>query len=244
MYMRQKECIECHQSFPENEEYFYKAKTRKDGTQTFDSYCIPCHKQRQKIRNERNKEHDAILAKIRYEANKEHLKEVRRQWWLNNKHLISHERKAYRESHKELMSRLQKLRQQSPKGRAAQQVYDQNRKARKLALPNTLTHAEWLYALQYWQYSCAACGKKHTPNDVIAQDHWIPLNNEECPGTIATNILPLCKGMHGCNNRKGTKDGLCFLIALLGEEEGYKKYQEIQKYFLHVASQSFNQQNV
>jgi hypothetical protein len=149
-----------------------------------------------------------------------------------------------KQSHKELMSRLQKLRQQSPKGRAAQQVYDQNRKARKLALPNTLTHAEWLYALQYWQYSCAACGKKHTPNDVIAQDHWIPLNNEECPGTIATNILPLCKGMHGCNNRKGTKDGLCFLIALLGEEEGYKKYQEIQKYFLHVASQSFNQQNV
>ena len=62
-------------------------------------------------------------------------------------------------------------------------------------------------------------------------DHWIPLADAACPGTVAWNILPLCDGLTGCNNQKGAKNPKTWLYEKLGRTKGQKKLKEIQNFF-------------
>lgn len=72
--------------------------------------------------------------------------------------------------------------------------------AKKLALPNSFTVAEWQQCLSYWNYKCAYCGS----TDNLAMEHFIPLasKSEPCPGTVKENIVPACKN---CNSSKYNK---------------------------------------
>ncbi len=74
------------------------------------------------------------------------------------------------------------------------------RRARKLSLPNNFTKADIDFALNYWKYSCPVC--QADLNNGYHLDHHIPLTNTNCPGTLPTNIVPLC-GF--CNDSKSNK---------------------------------------
>ena len=84
-------------------------------------------------------------------------------------------------------------------------IYNQRRRARKQAKPETFTQEDWRFALEYWQHSCAVCGKQQGFWWNLQADHWIPISDPESPGTVATNIVPLCGGMTGCNQSKRKK---------------------------------------
>src|SRR5262249_42958377 len=82
------------------------------------------------------------------------------------------------------------------------------RRANKRHLPNNFTPEQWKVCLDYWQHRCAVCDAPQGLWHTLAMDHWIPLSDiENCPGTIAENIVPLChtrkNGEGGCNNSKG-----------------------------------------
>jgi len=102
---------------------------------------------------------------------------------------------------------------------------------RKQKLPHTFTPQDWDRALEYWDYKCAICERPRGLWHTLSQDHWIPLTHPECPGTVATNILPLCHGTDGCNNSKGKKHPREWLIAKLGTRKANKKLKEIEAYF-------------
>lgn len=101
---------------------------------------------------------------------------------------------------------------------------------RKRRLPNTLTNADWERALTYWDHRCAVCERPRGLWHTLAQDHWIPLTDANCPGTTAENILPLCHGEGGCNNSKGKKDPLEWLRAKLGTRRAKQKLYDIKVY--------------
>jgi DNA-directed RNA polymerase subunit RPC12/RpoP len=103
---------------------------------------------------------------------------------------------------------------------------------RKQQLPNLLTPTDWERCLEYWGHRCAICGRPRGLWHTLAQDHWIPLTHPDCPGTVATNILPLCHGEGGCNNSKGKKEPVAWLRARLGSRRARGKLQEIRAYFL------------
>ncbi|MEP7288112.1 MAG: hypothetical protein ABI947_20345 [Chloroflexota bacterium] len=102
---------------------------------------------------------------------------------------------------------------------------------RKRELPNTFTSQDWQRALEYWDYKCAVCERPRGLWHTLAQDHWIPLTNPLCPGTNATNILPLCHGTDGCNNSKGKLLPEVWLHKKLGKRRAVRKLEEIQTYF-------------
>jgi len=113
-------------------------------------------------------------------------------------------------------------------------------RSRKANLPDTLTKDEWLFALKYFENRCAVCGKspQEYPDLYLAADHWIALSDprEDNPGTVATNIIPLChtktKGTYGgCNNSKKHKDPKIWLKEKYSEEEVQIILDKIQKYF-------------
>lgn len=65
---------------------------------------------------------------------------------------------------------------------------------RKRQLPATLTVAEWESALEYFECSCAYCGK---PSDNLHQEHFMPL--AKGGGYTKDNIVPACSE---CNQSK------------------------------------------
>lgn len=100
----------------------------------------------------------------------------------------------------------------------------------------TFTQEDWRRALEYFNWSCAICGRKQGSGRVIAQDHWIPVTKGG--EYIPSNIVPLCHGFDGCNNKKNNRDA----AKWLGETFGPQKAGDIQKritdYFQWVACQS------
>jgi ribosomal protein S27AE len=103
--------------------------------------------------------------------------------------------------------------------------------ARKKGLPNRFTSRDWDIALDYWGHKCAVCGRPRGLWHTLAQDHWIPLTHPDCPGTLPTNILPLCHGTDGCNNSKGKKHPVEWLEEKLGKRRARRKLEEIRLYF-------------
>jgi ribosomal protein L37AE/L43A len=108
---------------------------------------------------------------------------------------------------------------------------------RKRSLPHTFTQQDWERALEYWGYRCAVCGRPRGLWHTLAADHWIPLTHQDCPGTVATNIIPLCHGEGGCNNSKGKKMPDAWLEERLGAKQGFQKGVEIDAYFLWLKDQ-------
>ena len=106
-------------------------------------------------------------------------------------------------------------------------------------VPNTITGEQWEFALNYFHGCCAVCGRQlrdllgtHT----VAVDHWHPL--VKGGGTVATNLIPLCHGVSGCNNKKHDRLNDEWLIAEFGKRKDKKILKRIQDYFDTVLKRS------
>lgn len=77
---------------------------------------------------------------------------------------------------------------------------EKRRLLREAELPNEWTPQVWNEAKAFWNFSCAACGRK---TQRLERDHIVPLADRRCPGATVENLIPLCKG---CNIDKGAND--------------------------------------
>lgn len=123
---------------------------------------------------------------------------------------------------------------------ATQKLKAQKRLARKRGLPANFDREHEAFLRAYWGDVCAACGKQADFWHRIAWDHWIPLTDPACPGTVPENIIPLCHARKGagtlpgpraCNNAKLQKDPVIWLTQRLGERKAKAKLREIEGYF-------------
>lgn len=105
------------------------------------------------------------------------------------------------------------------------------RKARQWHMPNAFTASDWRDCLEYFDNSCAVCGAHRGLWHTLAKDHWIPVSDPNCPGTVPTNIVPLCHGVDGCNNSKSKKNPNVWLVQTFGERKARIIETRIQKYF-------------
>lgn len=115
-------------------------------------------------------------------------------------------------------------------------IENHNRTARKQTLPATLTQAEWQRCKQYWAYSCAYCGREEGFLWKLALEHVIPLAHSLCPGTVATNIVPACHGIGGCNNEKSNTDTFVWLTRKFGTRKAKQIFNKIAEYFRHISA--------
>lgn len=70
----------------------------------------------------------------------------------------------------------------------------QRRRAKKANAEHSLTKEDWQFALEYFEYSCAYCGRTGIS---LCQEHFVPL--AAGGGYTKRNILPACKR---CNYSK------------------------------------------
>jgi hypothetical protein len=140
----------------------------------------------------------------------------------------------YRRTHAtEIAARGKKWREDFPEKNAAR---EQRRRARKENLPDTWTHDELDFMLAYWKHACAVCGNPKGLFWSLAHDHWIPLSSDTCPGTVATNMIPLCHGTGGCNNSKNATEAHAWLLRRYSSAKAAKIEKAIAEYFAIVAA--------
>jgi hypothetical protein len=146
-------------------------------------------------------------------------------------------RREYRKKHNERRKKYkQKYRQQNPdkvKLRALR------KRARMTAIPHDFTAADWKFALSYFEGQCAVCGRPQGLWHTLAADHWIPVSyqGDDNPGTVPTNIVPLCHGDGGCNNKKGSTLPDEWLEREYGKRKARKIAARIAEYFEWVKAQ-------
>lgn len=171
---------------------------------------------------------DRVLAKRRENIVAE--REQRREYERNNKH----KRLAYW-SRPENVERRKRLSQNyKDKNPDAVRLVREKRRTRKFALPYDFTRRDWEYACNYFHGCCAVCERQLSDlfsTHTAAMDHWIPIASPNCPGTIKSNIIPLCHGKDGCNNSKGASDPVEWLNRKFGKRRAREILKRIQAYF-------------
>jgi hypothetical protein len=210
----------------------------------------------QKRYNNENKEKIAAQRRAYYQANKESIREKRKPYLRvynaayrikNRERIRELSRKRYADNPQAKRDEAKRFRQNNPEKvrlrnrewyykqqaentehhRQSRRIRESRRRARKGSFANTFSLTEWLECLQYWNHSCPVCGNVNK----LHADHWIPLTNPDCLGTVADNIIPLCQH---CNISKSNLEAKVWLIRKLGEELGLAKLAEIEAYFQHV----------
>ena len=177
-----KECTRCGETKVRSVEYFRRDGERKDG---LSSICKDC------INSEPSPDRSEY-----YKKNKNKILKNNKEWLENNREARNEWRRSYYDNNRE--QHLEYAKRWAQKNPEKIRANNQIRIARINSLPHTLTEEEWLYSLEYFDYSCAYCGTHQDQlGEVLNQEHVIPV--VDGGGYVAENIIPSCKR---CNSSK------------------------------------------
>lgn len=161
----------------------------------------------------------------------------------NHERIIAKTREWQKANPEKVSSHVSRWQKANPeKAKKLQRIAAMKRRTRKEGLPSGLTIQDWQRALDYFNGYCAVCGRQlkdlfgtHT----AAADHWIPITYEgaDNPGTVATNIVPLCHGIDGCNNHKSAKLPDVWLKEQFGTRKANIILKRVEDYFEWVRNQ-------
>jgi hypothetical protein len=254
--MQQKRCTKCGKVKPLSE--FHNHARRRDGKS---SQCKLCHcaeaaryraENAEKVRKSKRRYYEAHKQEIleqsraRYRLNRQRVLRLAAEYREKNRERINEWHRQYRQEnlekrrkkdrvsyrkHRETRQISARARKRDPNVRMQTRIRNRTRRARAAELPRNYTAEDWNHALDYWDHRCAVCGRPQGLWHSIVMDHWIPLSDPNCPGTIPTNILPLCHGIEGCNNNKSNEDPIAWLRRRLGNKRAESKRLEIQRFF-------------
>lgn len=255
-----KRCLKCGNEYPLTPEFFYRTKRSKSG---FHAQCKTCSNEATSKWHKDNPD-KTKAAQLRYDINHPgERRNISKRWRQNNPEKVKeHARRDRQLHHERTRENLKRWRQNNPEryrennakwrrnnpekvGRWQKEHPENGRvktsryRARKRSLSDTLTPNQWVRCVEYFHGCCAVCGRQ--ANDLfdthtLAADHWIPLFSPDCPGTVVTNIVPLCHGVGGCNNSKSATNPIKWL------KQSYPKtwrriFAKIEAYFQWVREQ-------
>lgn len=248
-------CPKCGKTKAATLEFFSFRKERD----SLNSWCRDCCSRYKRERRQDPKSRDHILKKDKqyrdtlYSTSKgrERSKENKKRLYRTNSVFAEHKKESERQRRlkPENQDRLRKQRQEynrTPKGRAVDRVKHLRRKAHKKNLPNNFTSQDWERCLEYFNHCCAVCGRSIDLWTTLSADHWIALSDHrpDNPGTVVTNIVPLCHPIHGgisascyCNSSKQDSDASQWLTRRFGNQKAKQILKRINTYFEWVKNQ-------
>jgi hypothetical protein len=215
-----KQCTKCKQWLPATLDYFHKHSGTKTGLQTM---CKKC-----KADYSKTAEQAAYRKQL---CNSDEYREKRRKQYRENPKTKATKREY--EQRPEVRAKMRAY-QKTERGLLAFRSASHRRRALKAGLPNVFSSDDWRRALEYFGGCCAVCGRPPGLWHTLAMDHWVPLIDPNCPGTVPHNIVPLCHGVDGCNNSKQDKRAEDWLIATFGKRKGRAILNRINSYLQAV----------
>jgi hypothetical protein len=234
-YGRHSICIECQRLYAKNR-MAQKRITEPD-------------KVKEIKRKSDEKHHDEILErqKKHYQEHKPEILQKAANYREEHRKEINQWHRDYRLAHPEIRKEKDRQSYQNHKEERAEKykIYREEHKAetrqrnraRKVAIKYStqdFNQSDWIACLNYWGQRCAICGRSASDDGslIISADHWIPLKKGGL--TTPKNIIPLCHGIDGCNNKKHDQDPMEWLKSFLCNTQAIQKMAEIQAYFNHL----------
>lgn len=222
-----KRCTTCDVVLPASSAHFHSNKTTRDG---FHGTCKECAKARTQKWYKENKER-ARESNKRYRAtNRDTIREQHAIWREAHKEYTARKSREWRKDNPDAATRKTKEWRKRNRSRVRERtrLYNTQRRARLKGLPDNYNLDDWKQTLEYWGQQCAAC----SGTDNLHADHWIPINSPECPGTIKTNMVPLCER---CNKSKAAKPPQDWLRESYGIEFGKVILDSVENYFNNLS---------
>lgn len=204
-----KRCTTCGQVFPGTTEYFHKHKTGHNG---LTAECKSCHYKRSRKWVELHTEECKIYHKKYYTEHRSRHNELIMLKYYENPTPFKLSRKRYLNS---------------PRGKATSKLHNQKRIMKEHSLPTDFTTDDWLSCLDYWNGQCAYCGCQQGFWNPITAEHFIPISNPNCPGTVRRNIIPACSS---CNSSKLNRDADQWAIKKFGKRKATNILKRIREY--------------
>ena len=174
-----------------------------------------------------HREERRVKSRIYKAANVDVMRERRRAWRKANPEKVAAHMARNYAKHKE--ERREFRRKNIDKYR----VYWSRKKTKRLRLPTNWSRADVRWGLKYFGHSCIVCFAPFSENNRPQWDHWIPVTQENCPGTIPTNMVPLC-GL--CNRSKRNHDAGKWLLKKLGTSDAARVLVAVNEFFETVRS--------
>lgn len=257
-------CSGCKQFKPATSEYFHGKKKLERYCKEcrHAKHAANPEPARQRAKVSWDKLKDGVNAERRNKRkeNPEHFRKIEQDWKENNRDKYLASKRKYYLGHRDYVLAQQKeskLRRgvnrkdyarkyyilNTDKVKASAKATKHKRRAIERQLGCQFTANDWNRCLEYWDYKCAVCGQSASMWVTLAADHWIPIadKSDNNPGTVVWNIIPLCHGKKGipigttcCNQLKGKKDPIEWLIEWLGKRKAKIKLAEIEAYFISV----------
>jgi 5-methylcytosine-specific restriction endonuclease McrA len=192
--MNMKRCSTCKQEVPFTPEYFHRSKAHPNGLYPI---CKKCVRAKKRKFDAENRELVNARERARQHAIRDELNVSRRERYAANPKpkRISDQRYYAKAKHKIQRRQLKWAHEKPEKKKAIGARY----RARKHSLPHDFTGSDWQYALDYFNGCCAYCGNPPGLWNRLAVEHYIPVTDPGCPGTVPTNIVPACQS---CNSSK------------------------------------------
>jgi 5-methylcytosine-specific restriction endonuclease McrA len=202
-----KRCFDCKGVFSATTEFFAIDNRSPTGLQGRCKACSSIYRQVNKDRIIQQKKEYYLDNQVEIRT------QGRIKYYINHDYLLQCQRERYQENKERIRG------------------YSHKRRTRQLELPYEFSADLWQFCLQYWDHKCSVCRSERK----LELDHWIPLKHPHCPGTIATNLIILCKS---CNCSKGAKHPTDWLIYKLSNLLATQKLAEIQTYFEYVKNRN------
>ena len=173
----------------------------------------------ERSRQWREDNHEEVLEKKReyYRANREHDLKKSREWREANSEYKKEWDRLYSKANRKKIRKRQLAWEQRNRGRinanrrkqyrqdpTSRKVSNLRYEARKNALPDTMTEQDYIFMMEYWDNACAITGE----TDNLQIDHWIPLDSDNCPGTVPENMIPLSTSMNASKQNFDAKEWL------------------------------------
>lgn len=214
---------------PSTAEFFSTDKNRKDGLYP---YCKVCARAEYHAKKEQRKGQRQAYR----DANKEHARQKTQEWRENNRERDRANALRWRKENPDKF----KTYRQSAEYKPIRVAASHRQRARLKNLPCSFTRNDWRFALDYFGHKCAVCGRSAGLWHTLAADHWIPIASTECPGTVPTNIVPLCDsakdGTGTCNEEKRDKYPADWLTEKYGKRKAKQIIARIEAYFDYIKS--------
>lgn len=195
-----KRCYKCKQLLPATLEFFSAAKNTRDRLQAGCKQCFKAYREQNRHRILAQKHEHYVLNADKINAAK------MRYYYARKEYFNSLDEENYREYKQHQLS--------------YSRIAHARRRSRQLELPYNWNVTYWNLCLRYWDYRCCVCGEDQN----LHADHWIPLSDPDCPGTIPENMIVLCRS---CNVQKRNRLPRVWLPMKLGEEPAEKKLVDV-----------------
>lgn len=239
-----KRCNKCKVVKPTSE--FYPERRYKN---SFNPNCKACCSLKRKEYCAKHKAEIAAYNKASYAKNAERNRKASRKYYNDHHEELLKKNKEWRDAHPNEMakykddwakrhpdrksqSQLKYVKAHPEKNRAIQN----RRRARQLNLPDTFTGDDYLRSVEYFHGVCAYCGNPPSYLDVnwvLHADHYIPIADPNCPGSIKENMLPVCQD---CNLKKNRRHPHEWLISRFGKRKAAKIEKRIAEYFASIST--------